>query len=132
MDATRRDMERVNSDMSSLLTEFRSKAADAKEFATEMLLVQRRQEWLAATLEADDTALSSKISGQKDGHDGDSVTESRDVSALSRAGPCAGYEGLVTVGSLRSRAAEFRQCACQDAINSLRGCSRGKSSCQLS
>ena len=84
-----------------------------------MLLVQRSPEWLAATLEADDTTLSSKMSGQKDGHDGDSVTESRDVSALSRAGPCAPYEGLVTVGSLRSGAAEFRQRTSQDAIKKL-------------
>ena len=107
----RRDMDKVNTDMTAVLTEFRSKASDAAEFAAEMLLVQKRQEWLAAVLAPDDSALTSKLATPAESDADGSVTESRDPSAVARAGPCAGYEGLVTVSSLAAKATEFRGCS---------------------
>ena len=99
MNALKRDLETLSASMSSTLADFRSAPSDAQEFAAEMLLVQKRHEWVLAVLQEDDGVLNEKISAQKELAEGaDSVTESRDATAIARAGPCAGYEGMGVTG----------------------------------
>ena len=82
--------------MTDVLAEFLSTTA-AQEFETELSLVQKRYEWLKLILNAEDTELAAKITEQQElGEKPDSATESRDLAAVSRAGPCAGYEQLKT------------------------------------
>ena len=64
MEGLRRDMDALSKDMASTLTEFRSSPSDAQTFASEMLLVQKRGEWLAAVAEQDESSLNLKISAQ--------------------------------------------------------------------
>ena len=118
MESVEQDISKLSSDMVNGLAEFRRNPAEAREFTAEMLLVQKRQEWLGAVLEKEDATLSSKISEANEAVDGDAITTSRDVSALTRAGPCPGFEKLTTVASLSSRASEFRTCVSQDEIKS--------------
>ena len=64
----------------------------------------------------DETALTSKIAACQEGCLADDVTTSRDMTALARAGPCAGYERLVLLEALASRGVEFRACASPDDV----------------
>ena len=117
MNVLKRDLETLSASMSSTLADFRSTPSDAQEFAAEMLLVQKRHEWVLAVLQEDESVLNEKISAQRELAEGvDSVTESRDATAIARAGPCAGYEGLMTHKALASKGAGFRTCASQDDI----------------
>ena len=116
MEGLRRDMDALSKDMASTLSEFRSSPSDAQTFASEMLLVQKRGEWLAAVAEQDESSLNLKISAQVGDLESDSITESRDASAVSRAGPCAGFESLKTVAALTAEGSKFRACSSQDEI----------------
>ena len=78
--------------------------------------MQKRGEWLAAVAEQDESSLNLKISVQVGDLESDSITESRDASAVSRAGPCAGFESLKTVAALTAEGSKFRTCSSQDEI----------------
>ena len=67
-------------------------------------------------LAKDETALTSKIAACQEGCPADDVTTSRDMTALARAGPCAGYERLVLLEALASRGVEFRACVSPDDV----------------
>ena len=43
-------------------------------------------------------------------------TDSKAVAALARAGPCAGFEELKTIGFLETLAPSFRSCQSQEQI----------------
>ena len=116
MQALKRDLEKLNEDMTSVLLDFRSKPSQAAEFASEMILVQKRQEWVNAVLAEDDSILSEKINSMSQMPGEDVSTDSRDVGALSRAGPCAGYEALITFSALAGKGVGFRTCTSQDDI----------------
>ncbi|CAE7825398.1 SHE10 [Symbiodinium sp. CCMP2456] len=115
----RREMDKVSGDMTAVLTEFRG-SSDASKYSCEMLLVQKRQEWLDATLEPEEASLTSKVAKQQDCvqavADTESAADSRDALAVAKAGPCAGWESLVTVSSLLAKATEFRACASDNDI----------------
>ena len=116
MQALKRDLVKLNEDMTSVLLDFRSKPSQAAEFASEMILVQKRQEWVNAVLDEDDSILSEKINSMSQMPGEDVSTDSRDVGALSRAGPCAGYEALITFSALAGKGVGFRTCTSQDDI----------------
>ncbi|CAK9041292.1 unnamed protein product [Durusdinium trenchii] len=125
MEKVRAEMVKVSESMSDTLTKFRSQKSEsqdgAREFKTEMHVVERRQDWLNATLMKDGgqeklTGLIQALSVAESG--ADSATESRDMSAIARAGPCAGYEQLKPVAYLEGFASSFRSCTSKQQIKS--------------
>ena len=114
----RADACKLTQEMQDTLSEFRSRPADAKEFCEEMSLVARRREWLVLVTNKDEEALASKIAEISEGKGADvaSNADSRDASALARAGPCAGYEKLKTLSFLENMSSGFRECSTQDEV----------------
>lgn len=85
----------------------------------EIQILERRHEWLVAVLATDkDTQLATLLANQSSQGQCDGATESRDMSAVARAGPCAGFEGLKTIAHLESLASMFRTCSSKDQIKS--------------
>ena len=64
-------------------------AEACKAYSTEMEVVMRRSEWLAAVLESEEalTAMFEKLRGKAD-DDVSAAAGSRDMGAVARAGPC--------------------------------------------
>ena len=113
------DVSKVSKQMSEVLSEFRGKPSDAAEFACEMALVQKRLDWLNAVAhKCDEEELINKINDQNQSGAAapDDITESRDLSAVARAGPCPGFELLKTLGHLDAMGENFRPCTSQDDI----------------
>lgn len=116
------DLAKLDERMSEVVADFQAKPDEAVRFAEEILLVQRRQEWIQAVSIQGDDALKQKISqltGAGEAHgagDAATQTDSKDVGALARAGPCAGFEELKTIVFLESLAPSFRSCQSQDQI----------------
>ena len=105
------DLAKLDARMSEVVSDFQSKPDEAAQFAEEIQLVQRRQEWIQAVSNPDDDALKTKITeltgaGQGAGETA-TQTNSKDVGALARAGPCAGFEELKTVALLGVPGAEL-------------------------
>jgi hypothetical protein len=107
--------------MSSVLAEFKSNPRDAKEFATEMLVVQRRQAWLHAVLHGPASALDALVQpllhpDQAASSASDAASASGSSSAV-RAGPCAGFEGLKIIDAMEAHKFKFRSCTSVEQIN---------------
>ena len=66
--------------------------------------------------ERDDGNLTAKIATQLELLDAEAMSESRDVSVLARAGPCAGNENLITLAMLSSKGTGFWTCTSQEQI----------------
>ena len=104
------------------LNDFRRKPDAATKFTEEMSILEKRQKWAAAIIEADDTSLSHHKQEQQAEEKqamGDSQTTSQDVSALGRVGPCKDYQDLQTIAALKQMGAEFRTCTSAQQIKEL-------------
>ena len=104
------------------LNDFRRKPDAATKFTEEMSILEKRQKWAAAIIEADDTSLSRHKQEQQAEEKqamGDSQTTSQDVSALGRVGPCKDYQDLQTIAALKQMGAEFRTCTSAQQIKEL-------------
>ena len=97
---------------------FRGKP-EANKFTEEMSILEKRQKWAAAIIEADDAALNAHKQEQQAEEKqamADSQTTSQDVAALGRVGPCKDYQDLQTIAHLKQLAAEFRTCTSAQQI----------------
>lgn len=84
-----------------------------------MSILEKRQKWAAAIIEADDAALNAHKQEQQAEEKqamADSQTTSQDVAALGRVGPCKDYQDLQTIAHLKQLAAEFRTCTSAQQI----------------
>ena len=114
------------------LNEFRARGAPAAaKFAEEMLILEKRQKWASAILEAEDASLIRLVADQQAEESAacvDSQTTSQDVAALGRVGPCKDYQELQTLATLKQMAAEFRTCTSAQQIKEVteKGASRKK------
>ena len=86
----------------------------SQAYEHEMAIVTRRLEWLSSVVTDDEARLQMLIkqtTAPPAPEDGQSVTAgSRDLGALSRAGPCHQYEQLTTLSSLAEIQSQFRLC----------------------
>ena len=85
-------------------------------FADEMAVVLRRCEWLQAVSGGDEKKIEellaqSTASGTEDG--------SRDGAAMSRAGPCCGYQDLKPLSTFAAKNVLFRNCGSKSELKSL-------------
>ena len=112
------------------LCEFRGMPAAAK-YAEEMCILEKRQKWASAVIEADDASLLRLVAEQQAEESAacvDSQTTSQDVAALGRVGPCKDYQELQTIATLKEMAAEFRTCTSAQQIKEVteKGANRKK------
>ena len=83
-------------------------------------MVIRRQEWLAAVLEATNAKLTELLTqAQAPMDDGETSGRSRDEAALARAGPCAGFTTLRSLRDLSAEASGFRGCGSKQDVKTL-------------
>ena len=114
-----KDMAALDKDMTAAVADFRSKPGEAQLYDQEMQLVLRRQEWLQAVLENKDEELNNMIqqlTTTPEAGGTSVVTDSKDMSAVARAGPCAGFESLKVMSHLTQFAEQFRHCQSQEDI----------------
>ena len=82
--------------------------------------MMRRAEWLAAVKDSNSTKLSELLGQSAEtADDGRSVGDSRDVGAVARAGPCAGFKDLKSLSDLRAEESNFKNCACKEDVKAL-------------
>lgn len=123
VNALKADLTKLADEMTRALAEARAVSEEAQLFSEEMNLVERRQSWLLAVRDSDEEALSEKINqalAPSEGvkvKDGATVTDSKDLSALSRAGPCCGWENLKPITHLENYAPKFKTCTSQEDIS---------------
>ena len=88
-----------------------------QDFAVEMAVVLRRQEWLTAVLTGDEDAIANlhkKL--EQECSKGGSSLSSRDAAGAVQAGPCPGYENLQPFSILKEHAEKFKSCTNQGGI----------------
>ena len=101
-------------DSKDTLQDFRSLPGNEKaSYVCEMALLEKRIEWLGATVLESTQKLQDMISKQQnprqDAEASEVMTTSEDLSAVGRAPPCASWLSLKTVGSLLALGS-YRQC----------------------
>ncbi|CAE7443624.1 unnamed protein product [Symbiodinium sp. KB8] len=104
--------------MAAVVVEFRAKPEDAKAFQDELAVVLRRQEWLQAVKDDDETKLQDLLAQALQDDDATGSVagsgprcQSRDQASLARAGPCAGFEKLTVLRVFSDLASNFRTCS---------------------
>ena len=88
-----------------------------QDFAVEMAVVLRRQEWLTAVLTGDEDAIANlhkKL--EQECSKGGSSLSSRDAAGAVKAGPCPGYENLQPFSILKDHTEKFKSCTNQGGI----------------
>ena len=108
-----RVMNTVLDDANAILQEFR-KSTDKNRYQKEMAILDKRVSWATAVV---DGSIQSKIDEQKalqgrpQAAGLGALTTTSDMSALSRAAPCATWEELKSIAALRANGGKYRTCA---------------------
>ncbi|CAE7468859.1 unnamed protein product [Symbiodinium sp. CCMP2592] len=106
-------MHKVIEDAKATLQEFRN-STDKSRYQKEMAILDKRMSWAAAVV---DGSIQNKINEQKalqgksQAAGAGAVTTTSDMSALTRAAPCATWEDLKSLAALRLDGGKYRACA---------------------
>ena len=123
------NLTRVETQMKERLKDYQSTPTRAAKFTDELQVVQRRLKALSLVLSGTEEELAAYIKYFEDSGNGDaasSVTAPRDLRALTRAGPCEGFEHLKVIGELMEHRIAFRVCATADEREDTNKCGRSE------
>ena len=86
--------------------------------------MQRRMEWLSVVSSGTPEQLQKLLEScnplaSSAGKEGSSVANSRDMSALARAGPCCGFEKLQCVLELEKSVPKFASCTSAEDVRAI-------------